>query len=322
MRKFPVLLLSLLLLFGCESSADKDKIKKVTNLGNEVFVNVNGELFTVRPEKIIQVLPFRGNIPPINKPKFIAADETGFLREDDMVIGLSISGIVKAYPVKILQWHVVVNDYIGEEPVLVSYDPLSDLAAAYRRTVLGRELEFKTSDRIYNSNPVLLDDATKTRWSQFLGEAIMGRLAGQKLASLPVAVTTWKGWKSEHPETVVLSMETGANRDYDRKLYEDYYNVNHLLYEVEHEDDRLPNKIPVYGIEVEGRFKAYPAGVLQRKGTIRDEVAGIPVTLDMNESGIVTALRGDRGEGLPIRRLLWFSWAAFHPETEIYTEGS
>ena len=293
--------------------------KTVINFDKEVRVNKQGDLYTVPKRKIAQVLALRGNIPALTDPKFVSKEEgETFLKGDDVVIGLNRGGVIKAYPVKIMRWHQLVNEKIGDELTLVTYDPISDMAAGYIRKVLNETVTFRVSDKAYNSNPLMEDKETKTKWSQFMGEAIFGRLAGQALEEFPLIMVSWEGWKRAFPGTKVLSIDTGHKREYDNNVYETYYKADYLLFEVENLDKRYNNKKHVYGVKTAGGQKAYPADLMTKSFRIEDEIGGIKVKVSVDENGIFSATLAEDGTPLPVRRPLWFAWAAFYPKTAFY----
>jgi len=322
MKKAVLGIFLMLVVSACSPSLDTSSEKTVDNFGVEVKVNKKGDLYTISPRKVHQVLPLRGNVPALNKPKFVdIATADGFLKADDLVMGLKIGETVKAYPVKIMRWHPVVNDSFEAVPVFIAYDPVSDMGLAYRRIVKmpkkDQVVTFKASDKMYNSNPLVQDIETKTTWSPYLGEAILGRLAGRRLEELPVLITEWEGWKKVYPSTQVLSIDTGYRREYDKNVYEDYYRGNYLMFEVEHEDRRLPNKEPVYGVSAGKEAKAYPVNLLAKGMSFKDRIGGVDVTVAVDEFGIFSA-RPEGDARVSARRLLWFAWVAFNPETAIY----
>ena len=318
MKKFTLLFALSLLLPACSPSLDKTEEKVVKNFGKDVRVNKTGMFFTVSPDKISPVLPFRGNIPPITAPAYVKAAEASYLKDDDMVIGIIRGDVKKAYPVKILRWHLIVSDEIGGTPLIITYDPLSKLGLAFNRTILDKAITFKASDKIYNANPLLTDKETKSLWSQYSGACIVGRLAGQQLEIVPVMTAPWSDWKKSYPETEVLSIETGYEREYDKNVYAGFYGNEFVPFEVDHEDKRIKNKEEIYGIAVGKAAKAYRQSALNRGTTLSDEIGGQKITLSVDANGIVSAKADDSGEALVVRKSFWFSWAAFYPETGIY----
>lgn len=312
-----------IILAGCKPSMNREAEKKVVNFGKEVTVNRTGELYTVAPAKIFQVLPFRGNIPAIDKPRFVTPEKAEkFLKPDDEIIGINFNGIRRAYSIKVLRWHQIVNDDFGGVPLLVAYDPISDMGVAYERTVLEKTVEFEVSDKVYNSNPLYRDRETKTYWSQFGGEAILGRLAGQKLEEVQTIRVPWCDWRREFPNAEVLSLDTGVRRNYDWNVYEKYYKSEHILFEVENEDGRLKNKERVYGLRIGSGAKAYKASLFNKGAELTDKIGGVEISIFVNENGLINAKNNESGDDLLIRRMFWFAWAAFNPATEIYGNGN
>jgi len=317
MKNFALLLILSLLVTACTPSLDKTEEKTVKNFGKDVTVNKTGMFYTVSPEKISPVLPFRGNIPPIVAPEYIKAEQASFLKDEDEIIGFIRGGVTKAYPVKIMRWHAVVSEEISGEAIMITYDPLSRLGLAYKRTVLEKAITFKASDKVYNANPLLTDKETKSLWSQYTGKCIVGRLAGQELEAIPVLVASWGDWKKSHPETEVLSLQTGYKREYEKNLYADFYANEFVPFEVDHEDKRIKNKEEVYGVAIGQAAKAYPVSSLKKGSDLSDVIGGVKITLSADTNGIVSA-KNEKGEAFVVRKAFWFSWAAFHPETEIY----
>jgi hypothetical protein len=76
---------------------------------------------SIDTERIQSGGPPKGGIPALDNPAFVGGDEADFLSGDDMILGLEIAGDSRAYPLRILSWHELVNDVVGETPVLVSW---------------------------------------------------------------------------------------------------------------------------------------------------------------------------------------------------------
>lgn len=265
--------------------------------------------------------PSRDGIPAIDRPRFLSVKDAGFLDGKDQVLGLVRGGEAKAYPVSILNWHEIVNDRIGGERVAVTYCPLCGTGVAVSSEIDGKELTFAVSGLLYNSDMLLYDRETESLWSQLRKQAISGLMKGKSLAALPLNHTTWRAWRQEHPQTMVLSTDTGFHRNYSRDPYIGYAGARELYFPVATRSRRYHPKERVLGLEIEGRFKAYPFVELSRAGRkqIRDRFAGkeIDILFDWaNESA--QALDQD---GNPLASItgFWFAWYAFHPKTEIFT---
>jgi hypothetical protein len=119
--------------------------------------------------------------------------------EEHLVLGLSLSGVHKAYPTEVFTLNPVLNDEIRNQQVVVYYDSRNNAAAAYFRLVAGEPLEF--SGRA--SGNVADDLTTATRWDLASGQAVGGNLAGAKLVPIPVRLTSFDEWMAKHPKGVV-----------------------------------------------------------------------------------------------------------------------
>ena len=135
-----------------------------------------------------------------------------WLEHGDRVLALEANGVAKAYPIRILNWHEVVNDEIGGEPVLVSFCPLCGTGMAFDARLDGRRLIFGVSGLLYNSDVLMYDLETESLWTQIGSRALTGPRQGKKLRQIPLLHTTWERWREEHPDGLVLSRETGHDR--------------------------------------------------------------------------------------------------------------
>jgi len=214
-----------------ENESAPEVEQTVQSIEYEIFVT-NGEKHIVPLDKIKSGGPPPDGIPSIDDPKFTEADNENHVADSDIVLGLEINGEAKAYPLSILVWHEIVNDNVGGVPVAVTYCPLCFTNQVFERVLDGQSVEFGTSGKLYNSNLVMYDRMTGTYWSQGLGLAIKGELTGQSLNIIPFDVITWGDWKKLHPDTVVLTTNTGHIRAYGVDPYGDYYTDPRILFPV------------------------------------------------------------------------------------------
>ena len=166
--------------------------------------------------------PARDGIPSIDAPKFIAQSQERGLSATEPVIGLEINGDARAYPLRILTWHEIVNDVVGGVPVAVTYCPLCNAAIVFDRRLDGRTLEFGTSGKLRNSDLVMYDRQTQSWWQQFTGGAIVGALTGKTLSSLPARLEAFDRFRKRHPKGRVLVPNDPGFRDYGRNPYRGY----------------------------------------------------------------------------------------------------
>jgi hypothetical protein len=148
--------------------------------------------------------PPKDGIPSIDKPTFKAAAEDRELTTKDPVIGLEINGDARAYPLRILIWHEIVNDVVGGMPVTVTYCPLCNSAIVFDRRVPPHVLDFGTTGKLRNSDLVMYDRQTESWWQQFTGEAIVGTLAGTELKLVPARLESFGQFKTRYPGGKVL----------------------------------------------------------------------------------------------------------------------
>jgi len=264
--------------------------------------------------------PPRDGIPAIHSPRFVSADDAVFLGPDDRILGVSRGGKSKAYPVRILNHHEIVNDWISEQAIVVTYCPLCGSGVAFSAHVGGTDLTFGVSGLLYNSDVLLYDRETGSLWSQIAGISINGPLKGSELIQRPLQHTSWENWRQRHPDTEVMSTDTGFPFiDYKRDPYKQYRKDSRLWFPVSNTDNRLRNKAWVLGVIAGGSAKAYPLKKLgKNESPIHDRIGNMPVTIHFDsEHQTAAAFDQDRNYVESIQ-LYWFAWAAFHPDTSIW----
>lgn len=233
-------------------------------------------------------------IPSIDNPKFVAVDDVDFLEDVEPVLAIEVAGDARAYPVQILTWHEIVNDVIGGDPITVSYCPLCNSAVAYRRTVSDRVLDFGTSGMLYNSSLVMYDRQTESLWSHYTATAIAGVLTGTELETVPMQMASWASWRDANPDGVVLSRDTGHDRDYGENPYPGYDDVNDLPFLYDGEvDGRYPAKTRVVGIRLGDAAVAVPLDHLVEARVVEFEIDGRPVVA-WHVPGTASALDGPK----------------------------
>jgi hypothetical protein len=201
------------------------------------------------PNELLSGGPPPDGIPAIDEPKFVRASTATFLEDDEPVLAIEVDGEARAYPIQIMTWHEIVNDTIAGRPVTVSYCPLCNSAIAYDRRLGDRVLDFGTSGKLYQSALVMYDRPTESLWSHFTGQAVIGTLTGAQLELIPMGTVSWSDWLDANPDSLVLSRDTGHDRNYGQNPYPGYDDVDDQPFLFEGEaDGRLAAKERVVGI--------------------------------------------------------------------------
>ena len=236
---------------------------------------------TIPYEEIFGLLG-RDQIPALDDPTFESIEQAAiWLTDPEPVQLLQMGDDTQAYPLPILIWHEIVNDVIGGVPVVVTYCPLCNSALVFERTVNGRLLDFGTTGNIRNAGLIMYDHQTESWWQQFEGEAIAGELTGRKLKLLPSNIVSFADFKSQFPEGLVLSIDTGFDRNYGENPYINYdalTNPRTKFFEGE-TDDRLPPKMRVLALTLGDSAVAYPYDRLEREKVVNDTIAEQPLVV-------------------------------------------
>lgn len=277
---------------------------------------------TLIPSKeIMKGGPPRDGIPSIDRPEFKKAFEYKEFGNNIQVLGVFYNGVAKAYPIKILDWHEIVNDDFGGKPVVITYCPLCGSGIAFESDIVkDKPTEFGVSGLLYNSDVLLYDRTTQSLWSQILGKAISGPLKGQELQVVNTQRMTLKSWKSLYPWTQILTTNTGYERNYQTSPYGSYDLENRTMFPVAHTNDVLHKKEWVIGIENKGVYKAYSKKRLAklRKQELQDTVGGETFTLTWDKKAENVVIKNSDGEKIASLQMFWFAWVAFHPDTEVF----
>lgn len=312
----------------------------------------------IRVEEIVWGGVRKDGIPALTNPKHLKASAATYLNPDDLVFGVEINGEARAYPHRIMDWHELVNDVVGGQQVSLAYCTLCRSGILFKAAARGMTFTFGSSGLLYRSNKLMYDHQTESLWMTLPGEPVGGVLAfsGIKLEKLPLVVTTWEDWRKRHPNTLVLSLDTGYPRDYTPgAAYGDYFASPDTRFPVARRDARLPPKEEVFTLFLNAQPKAYPLAALRRESVLNDTLGGEKVVLVTNpktgaaraylrgpltfravngaddkvetedggvwavtEAGLISQNSGQRLPRLAGHTAYWFGWYAFFPQTLLY----
>jgi len=208
--------------------------------------------------------PPKDGIPSIDRPTFVPVAAVKGLADTEPVVGFVLNGDARAYPLRILTWHEIVNDTVGGVPVAITYCPLCDSSIVFDRRLDARVLDFGTTGKLRHSDLVMYDRQTESWWQQFLGQAIVGTLTGRTLAMLPSRLESFAEFKARAPEGRVLVPNNPGLRAYGRNPYVGYDRASQpFLYRGE-----MPKGIePMMRVVAVGK-QAWTWTLLRAKGTI------------------------------------------------------
>ena len=172
--------------------------------------------------EIISGGPPKDGIPALDSPQFRSVASESRIAPREPVITVEIAGAKpRAYPIRYLTWHEIVNDTVAGRPIAVTFCPLCNSALVFDRRVAGQVLRFGVSGKLRHSDMVMYDRETQSWWQQAEGRAIVGALTGTELTHLPSWLESWGDFKSRHPEGLVME-EPAFNRAYGRNPYRGY----------------------------------------------------------------------------------------------------
>ncbi len=234
----------------------------------------------IDPDEVRSGGPPPDGIPPLDDPSFVPVPEVDFLEPDEGVLALTVAGETRAYPLRVMTWHEIVNDTVGGVPVAVTYCPLCNSGVAFEREAEGRALTFGTSGMLYANNLVMYDRQSESLWPQLTGQASIGTMTGQQLKAIPMGVVAWSDFTAVHPDALVLSQDTGFDRPYGANPYSGYDRADgDLIFPMPDElDERLPVKQRVVGVSDGTTSIAF----------VRESLAGAePVQLELADLDLV-----------------------------------
>lgn len=274
----------------------------------------------------VQILsggPGKDGIPALSDPAFRTASDETRLSPREPVIALVMDGQARAYPLRYLTWHEIVNDRVGDVPVAVTFCPLCNSALVFDRRVDEGELEFGVTGKLRNSDMIMFDRQTESWWQQALGQGIVGYFSGRDLVQIPSWMESWDSFRASYPAGLVME-EPDWPRNYGSNPYVGYDgSYRPFLYN----GDLPPHDIPALMRVVRVGNRAWPLDRLAAEGVIREAeveiswVAGQASALDSTQIGQgreVGNIRVRDAAGADVAHDLMFAFAfhAFFPAGE------
>lgn len=315
-----------------------------------------GDSSLIRMDEIVWGGVKQDGIPPLRNPKLLSSVDADYLDDDDIVFGVYVNGVAHAYPKRILAWHEFVVDEIGGKTIAGVYCTLCGTVIVYDMNYKGKFYDLGTSGFLYRSNKLMYDKKTQSLWSTIEGNPVVGTLVDKEieLNTVPVVTTTWKEWKNDHPESKVLSLDTGHRRNYNEgEAYKEYYATDRLMFPVPKVDNRLKNKDEVFIIRA-SQYQTDPMAIsikyLKNKRLYQGSIGGTKIMVVTEKNGESKAYNaGDidfksykkgklkdsndniwninpdyiyldenvKLERIPSHNIFWFAWYNMYPNTRL-----
>lgn len=271
--------------------------------------------------EVISGGPSKDGIPALTNPAFLAASAETRLSGPEPVMSVAMEGqTARAYPIRYLIWHEIVNDRIGKTPVLVTFCPLCNTGMVFDPRLNGTTLNFGVSGLLRHSDMIMYDRRTESWWQQAIGQGIVGTHAGAQLKQLPALMESWDSFRATHPEGLVMD-EPDWSRKYGSNPYVGYDTSRPFLYNGED---------PPHGIDPLERVvrvgnRAWPLSRLASAGEIRE--AGLILRWQTGQASALDSgniakgrdvgnIRVTDGSGRDVVHDIPFAFAfhAFHPD--------
>ncbi len=267
--------------------------------------------------------PPKDGIPAIDAPQFIFVADERDIGDREPVITVEIEGAEpRAYPIRYLTWHEIVNDTVGGLPIAVTFCPLCNSGITFDRRVGGQVLSFGVSGKLRNSDMIMYDRETQSWWQQAIGQGIVGVQTGTQLTKLPSWMESWAEFKARNPDGIVMAEPTGFQRPYGQNPYEGYDSSDRPFL--------FNGEMPPHGIEPLERVvrvgdRAWPLTRLAETEEITE--AGVRITWRAGQAsaldkrsikvsrdvGTVRVFDAETGENLPHDVMFAFAYHAFWP---------
>ncbi|MDP8246026.1 MAG: DUF3179 domain-containing (seleno)protein [Candidatus Hinthialibacter antarcticus] len=288
----------------------------------------------VPKDQIVAGGAIKDRVPTLTAPSLMTTQEVEeyndeergkYLVSGDIVFGVEINGEARAYPMRVLVWHEIANDFVGGVPIAVAYNYLTDSGVVYNRNVGDETLNFGFSGLLYNSNSLFYDkrgsQEEESLWSQLLGKAVTGpaAAAGKTLEVIPCQRVQWSVWKAMHPETKVLGFDPLLIKRYQSNPGGPYFGSDSLYFPVEPlpQNSKWAKKTPVTIVSIGDERRVYPLPVIDEKtkpgSEWSDTINGVEVKFTFHPSPDSVIVEAD-DPTLKIRHAAWFAWYSMFPD--------
>ncbi|MBT4123862.1 MAG: DUF3179 domain-containing protein [Candidatus Pacebacteria bacterium] len=261
----------------------------------------------------------KDDIPDISNPKFVSVDEAS-IKDSMKGVLVDISGKKRFYPLNILVWHEVINDFMEGVPIAVTYSPLCDSVTVFRSSSNNQGLKFRASGFLYNANLVFYDTKTESFWLQATGQAIAGQFDGNFLSLVPgTQVLSFAEIKKNHSDAQILSQDTGYFNNYSFNPYSGYTETDEIPDFVKYENKRFSKKQRMFVVPLGEKSLVFPLDSLPTEEVRSRIFDGTFIRAGKSGSEVIVTQDGKRVGGYS---QMWFCWAASHEENGVVWDMS
>ena len=332
MRLLPgFLMVTLLTASFYAGSARADDASKIAAYKNSGWQQTDFSKRSIDFKEILSGGPSKDGIPSIDNPVFKPIAEITDISDQEPVISFAINGDARAYPLRILMWHEIVNDTVGGVPVTVTYCPLCNAAIVFERTVNGKVMDFGTSGLLRKSDLVMYDRQSQSWWQQFTGTAIVGSMLGTRLKVLPARLASYQNFKKRYANGKVQVPNNPGTRNYGRNPYANYDRTAYpFLYKGSMPEGIKPmervvafrqnNKLQIYALPLLAKKKQLKSGDIIVKWSAGQTSALDHARIDKGRDiGNITVQENRDGTMVDIPYDVTFAFVvhAFHPKVKI-----
>ena len=212
---------------------------------------------------------------PYPEPAFESA-ASAKVDSDDKVLSVTLHGESRAYPIRTMGYHHIVNDTVGNSPIAVTYCTLCHTGLVWSRVVAGQALHFRLAG-INNGNALMRDEETSSIWQQSTGIAIFGPFKGRQLQLVHCDELTFALWRKEVPNGMVLKPDAQYASEYDDKDWEKHVEQTRTVVDTS-KSGISPYEL-MLGVTVAGESKAFPVKSILAANLIQDQIANIHLLL-------------------------------------------
>jgi hypothetical protein len=263
----------------------------------------------------------------------------------DLVIGVTINGESRAYPLHVMYVHEIINDELGGVPIAVTYNWLCDSTVVFDRRihrdhkppVVG---EFAVSGLVYNSNLLMYaknewrprtmngEQAGESLWCQLTGRAICGvaALYDETLEFIPYELARWDDWIAQHPATTIIDRDLSMAARYKKAAPTDYLNSSEIVFPIGTQPpaDGPPAKSHVVAVSAGDSRRVYPMRFLIERAAAAENPSASTWTDTLGDTTVRFTFSKNRQtvrvepdppvDELRVTQVFWFAWHAMYPD--------